>query len=582
MRTLGYLAPWIKPHRRALLAAALLGLVAAASGLLVPWATKVTIDRADDVSSLVGPVIVLAAVVGLGLLVGLAQRIVLARVSENVVRTARMSMVDRVLAARVNALNRYSSGELVARVTNDPQLLRDAAGPALVGVFSSTITVIGAVVLMAVLDWVLLLTALVTLLALGLLVGLTLRPLRTAYENAQAAVARLGTILEGAVRAVRSIKVSNATDRVRATISTEATAANRFAVRAVWLESAGLTIVSTGVQLTLVAVLGVGAWRVADGALGVSSLVAFLLYVVALIQPVSDLSRDIAALSAGRAAASRIAEVTGLPVERSHGVEPTGTTLSMRGVTVRYPDAATPALSVFDCDFPERGQIALVGPSGAGKTTVVSVLLGLLDPAEGEVCMNGLPYPVLSLEAIRARIAYAEQDSPLVPGTVRDNLLLRTPGASDDELREVLHQVRLLDWVDRTPGGLDAEVSSTALSGGERQRLGLARVLLRPPPVLLLDEPTAQLDAITERAISGVVARCAESGLVLTIAHRLSTVIDADQIVVMDRGRVRDRGHHAELLARDSLYAQLVAALRITEGQTQGFPSAEGNEAVRV
>ncbi|WP_317984195.1 ABC transporter ATP-binding protein [Streptomyces venezuelae] len=164
---------------------------------------------------------------------------------------------------------------------------------------------------------------------------------------------------------------------------------------------------------------------------------------------------------------------------------------------------------------------------------------------------------------IRARLAYVEQDTPVVPGTIRDNLLLARPDATTEELRRVLRDVRLAEKVDALDGGLDTPLAAANVSGGERQRIALARALLAAPDVLLLDEATAQLDGLTEAAVQECLRSRVDTGAVVTIAHRLSTVVDADTIVVMEAGRIRARGRHEELLASDTLYRELVESLRI-------------------
>ncbi len=260
--------------------------------------------------------------------------------------------------------------------------------------------------------------------------------------------------------------------------------------------------------------------------------------------------------------------------------------LELRNVTAAYGPGAGPAVREIDLAVPRRGHTAIVGPSGAGKTTLFSLVLRFLEPTHGEVLLDGRPYRELSHDEIRARLAYVEQDTPIVPGTIRDNLLLARPDATEDELRRVLRDVRLSEKVDALEEGLDTPLSATAVSGGERQRIALARALLHTPEVLLLDEATAQLDGLTEAAVHDCVRERAGRGAVITIAHRLSTVIDADTIVVMEGGRVRDRGRHDELLARDALYRELVEALRIAGtparepggGATQGADGGDATE----
>ncbi|MEU1179062.1 ABC transporter ATP-binding protein [Streptomyces sp. NPDC005820] len=335
-----------------------------------------------------------------------------------------------------------------------------------------------------------------------------------------------------------------------------------------------------------------GAWRVADGHLGISSLIAFLLYAFGLMDPINELSQNVTALQSGIAAAERIREIDEMQAEGeadglaegvpsgpalSVGPMPESPVLELKNVSVAYGPDAEAAVRDVALVVPRRGHTAIVGQSGAGKTTLFSLILRFLEPAQGELLLDGRPYREHSHHEIRARLAYVEQDTPIVPGTIRDNLLLSRPDATDAELQQVLHEVRLTEKINALDDGLDTPLSGTTVSGGERQRIALARALLRTPDVLLLDEATAQLDGLTEAAVQDCVRVRAARGAVITIAHRLSTVIDADTIVVMEGGSIRTRGTHEELLATDSLYRDLIEALRIAAD-----PAAARNAPERV
>jgi ATP-binding cassette subfamily B protein len=590
---LGILWSFARPHKAALVRALLLALVGSALGLATPMVTKEVIDALGDSSSLTRPVGVLLALLVVGGAVSYRQWTLLGALGERVVLEARESMVRRFLRATVPAVTRRPTGELVTRVTSDTVLLREAATGAVVGLINGTVMLVGTLVLMAVLDLVLLGTTVAAVAVIGVLFAVLMPGIAKAQQQAQEHIGRLGGALEGTLRAIRTVKVSRAEERTAERIVADARSSAEHGIRAIRREALAWTIAWSGIQLAIIVILGVGAWRVQEGHLEVSSLIAFLLFAFGLMDPITELSQNVTALQTGIAAAERIRQTDDLRIEDPAGpADPARPTrpapapdhrgavpvLELRGVGAAYGPDAEPAVRGVDLAVPRRGHTAIVGPSGAGKTTLFSLILRFLEPTEGELLLDGRPYRDHSHGEIRARLAYVEQDTPIVPGTIRDNLLLSRPDATDEELSRVLRDVRLAEKIDALAEGLDTPLSSTTVSGGERQRIALARALLRTPDVLLLDEATAQLDGLTEAAVHDCIRSRAATGAVVTIAHRLSTVIDADTIVVMEGGRVRARGRHGELLATDALYRDLVEALRIAGDRA---PAADPVPAAR-
>ncbi|MEU7896078.1 ABC transporter ATP-binding protein [Nonomuraea sp. NPDC049152] len=559
-----------RPHKGRLAIGLLLALVGSGLSLATPMVTKWVLDSLGASASLNGPVTALLVLLVIGAVIWSCQWILLGALGERVVLEARESMVRRLFRAKVPEVTRRPTGEFVTRVTSDTVLLREAASSSVIGLINGVIMLIGTLVLMGVLDLVLLGTTVAAVLVVGVLFAVLMPAIARAQEQAQEHVGRLGGVLESALRAIRTVKVSRAEDRQADRIIADARASTRHSVRAVRREAIAWTLAWAGIQLAIILILGIGAWRVGAGLLEVSSLIAFLLYAFALMDPITELSQNITELQSGLAAAERIRAVDDLelesdvPVTRQEGPAASGgPILELRQVSAAYGPGVGPAVRGVDLVIPRRGHTAIVGPSGAGKTTLFSLLLRFLEPQQGEILLDGVPYTGLTHERVRERLAYVEQDTPIVPGTIRDNLFFSHPDAKEEELLRVMSEVRLADMVDKLADGLDTPLSSTSVSGGQRQRIALARALLRTPDVLLLDEATAQLDGLTEAAVQECVRSRAETGAVVTVAHRLSTVIDADTIVVMEDGGVRAQGTHEELLESDELYRQLVEALRI-------------------
>jgi ABC-type multidrug transport system fused ATPase/permease subunit len=556
---------YVKPHRLWLATGALLSLATSAGGLALPLVVRALINDLARHRGLTGVIILMAVLVVVVGTLGSIGNYVLRRGAESIVLSARRYLVDRILRLKVRALDTTEPGDLASRVTADATLLRDAIAQSFIGISTGIITVIATLVVMGIVDWELLIVSAGTIALMGILILLVVPRVRSSTEQAQTSVGEIGAALERALGAFRTVKASGAERSVIEQIDVPATAAWRANLRAsVWM-AVILNSAIVAVQAAFLVVLAVGGAQVSSGSISVGTLIAFVLYISFMTTPLSQAVLGVTSYQVGAAAVARIQGVMGLEIEP---VQPPAKSGGGGGAaSVAFQDVRfsyRPELDVHhgvSFAVPAGGLTAIVGPSGAGKTTVFSLIERFYEPDSGRVLVDGRDVLEWQLGELRAAIGYVEQDAPVLSGTLRENITFGVSEVADDELAAVLRTARLTDVVQQLPEGLETQVGyrGTRLSGGERQRVAIARALLRQPRLLLLDEVTSQLDAINEAALRETIAEVAEITTVLVVAHRLSTVTLADRIIVMDNGCVQDMGTHAELMAANPLYAELAA-----------------------
>jgi len=573
--TLRQLLPLVRPHRRPLAAAAALSLVAAAGALAQPALVARVIEVVGAGGELLPAVGLLVAVLLASSALGAVQEYLLQRTAEGVVLSTRRTLADRLLRLPVAEYDRRRTGDLMSRVGADTTLLRATVTSGVVEVAGSAVVAVGAVVAMALVDgWLLLVT--VGSVAVGLAVVVSVaRGVQRLSRQAQEEVGAMTAAVERALSAVRTIRASGATAREVDVVAASAGRAYEAGVRVARLQALVSPAGSVAVQGAFLAVLGLGGYRVASGSIAVADLVAFILYLFLLVMPLGQAIGAWTQLQSGLGALARVQEVLALEPEDDARPERGGAVvavpasspsaevplLELDDVSFRYPNG-TDVLHGVSLSVPAGNRVALVGPSGAGKSTVLALVEGFYPLTGGAVRWAGADVRDLPRAGLRARLGYVEQEAPVLAGSVRDNLLLAAPHATDPELWAVLADVGLTDVVQRSPRGLDVPVGDDGvlLSGGERQRLAIARSLLARPALLLLDEPTASLDARNEALLRETLAAAAADRALLVVAHRLSTVLDSDRIVVLDAGRVVAAGTHEELVETSPLYRELAAA----------------------
>ncbi|QAY74640.1 ABC transporter ATP-binding protein [Agromyces protaetiae] len=597
--TFKQLLPFIFEHRPVLVWVGVLSIIAALASLGQPLLVSQVIaivEKGDPLGWIVWALIALVVVNGV---ISGYQHYLLQRTGEGIVLSSRKRLIAKILNLPIAEFDTRRTGDLVSRVGSDTTLLRAVLTQGLVEAIGGAVTFVGALIAMAIIDPVLLgLTVLVVAVAVTTVVLLSSR-VRDASRAAQDKVGDVAASVERAISAVRTIRAAGATRREIDVVDAEAEGAWRKGVDVAKISALIVPVAGIAMQVSFLVVLGVGGFRVASGAITVANLVAFILFLFMMIMPLGLAFGAITSVNQALGALGRIQEILDLPNEdqndrqlaplavvvgpANEGLLPDAPAISFDDVHFAYAvttpnhpadpgndtaDAHAPEPNVTDrepvlrgvsFDVPRGHRVALVGPSGAGKSTILALIERFYDPSVGAVRLGGLDLRSIDRSELRAQIGYVEQDAPVLAGTIRENLLLGSPDASDAECEHVLRAVNLGGVLDRDPAGLGAAVGEDGimLSGGERQRLAIARALLAAPPILLLDESTSSLDGVNERMMREAIDAVAAGRTLLVIAHRLSTVVDSDRIIVLDQGKVVGEGTHDELVRAVPLYREL-------------------------
>ncbi|HEY5231428.1 MAG TPA: ABC transporter ATP-binding protein [Galbitalea sp.] len=557
----------------------------------------ITAFQAKHPWQLIGVLVIVLLV--FGAVITAFQQYLLQRMGTNIVFSVRKVLVRRLLGLPISEFDTRRTGDLVSRVGSDTTLLYAVMTQGLANSIGGALQFLGSLIVMAFIDPILLgLTVLVIGVSIVGVSSLAGR-IRVASQRQQDKVGELGAGVARAVGAIRTIRASNATDREIDAVQEDALGARNMGFKVARASALVVPIAGIALQVSVLVVLGVGGFQVASGVLTVATLIEFVILLFTLIAPLGSAFGAVTSVSQALGALGRIQEIIDLPSESEQDASvapvaavPRDDSISFDNVVFTYPETAHKSeaakviaeagLAIPDTlegtdgegeltahdrtvlhgisfSAPRGKRTALVGPSGAGKSTILALIERFYDPTSGVVRLGGVDIRGLERTELRAQIGYVEQDAPVLAGTIRENLILGTPLATDEQCIDVLHAVNLTEVLERNELGLDAPVGEDGvmLSGGERQRLAIARTLLAAPPILLLDESTSSLDGLNEQLLRDAIDAVAEHRTLIVIAHRLSTVVDSDQIVVLDHGTVVGVGTHSELVKSTPLYKDL-------------------------
>ena len=574
--TLKGLLPFLLPYRGTILGVAAALLTAAAFTLVLPIALRRVIDGFSvENAALIDRYFLALLGVAVALAIATALRFYLVtRLGERVIADIREGVFAHVSRMSPAFYEKLMTAEVLTRLTSDTAVIQGVVGSTASIALRNTLLLFGGIVMLIVTSPKL--TALTLLIVPAVVFPILIlgRRVRVLSREAQDLVADSAALAGEMLQAAQTVQANTYEAAAERDFDARVEAAYRAHHRRIIARSALTVIVIFLAFGGVVGVIWAGARDVLSGAMTEGEMAQFVLYAVFTAGAVAALSEVWGELQRAAGATERLIELLAMqnpipePADPLPAPRPARGAIRFERVSFAYvtrPDA--PALRDVDFEVAPGETVALVGPSGAGKTTILQLLLRFYDPTEGQILLDGVPIHRMASRDLRARLALVPQEPVIFADTARANILFGRPDATETEVVEAAKAAAAHDFIRALPGGYDAWLGERGvlLSGGQKQRIAIARAILRDAPVLLLDEATSSLDAESERAVQQAVERLSRDRTTLVIAHRLATVKRADRIVVMEEGRLVATGSHDQLVAEGGLYARL-ARLQFTEG----------------
>jgi subfamily B ATP-binding cassette protein MsbA len=563
-RTIGvYLRPYFRQLGLAMgLMALAAAMTAALAKLIQPTLDDVLFGRREDMI-----VPVAASFFGVFFLRGIAtygHTILMQRIGQSVVADIQKALFAHLMTMELRFFHAHPSGTLISRITNDVTVMRIAVSDALTGIGKNLLTLILLVAVMFLQDWKLSIAAFAIFPFAALFVARLGRSLRKVSRGIQDQTGNVSGLLSQVFQGMRLVKAYGMEPYEIRRMGLQIETLRTLLFKSVRVANLSTPVNEFLVGVVLCGIILYGGYEVIAGRLTGGALISFLAAFTLAYEPMKKLASLSNSLQTGLGAAER---VFALLDTKGESLDPPGAAalqvqapeIAFSGVCFQYVNDSRLALSEVSFTAPAGKVTALVGPSGSGKTTILNLIPRLFEPTEGTVAINGIDIRGVTRASLRAHIALVSQNVTIFDDTVYDNIAYGKPGASEEEIRAAARAAAAEDFILQMPKGYETLVGEDGvkLSGGQKQRLAIARAILRNAPILLLDEATSALDTEAERAIQATLAELKKGRTTLVIAHRLSTVQDADKILVLDAGRIVECGVHETLARAGGLYARL-------------------------
>ena len=552
-----------------------LSIVTTLISLLIPLLTKELVDGFSMSSLSGGQIGLIVAVFILQALLSAYATYALSYNGQKIIAGLRELLWKKLIKLPVSYSDRHGSGEMISRITNDTMVVKELITTHVAGAITGIISVIGSITILFIMNWRLtLLIFIVFPIAAAILVPIGRLMHRIAKET-QAEMAGFTSILNQVLPETRLVKASNAED-IEYTRGMEGVKKLfRLGLKEAKVQSVVSPIITLVMMAALVGVIGYGGMQVSSGMITAGSLVAFILYIFQIVMPMGQITMFFTQLQKSIGATDRIVEILSEKEEDLHAgkaLHSADASITLEGVSFGYQEGGH-ILKNLNAVI-EAGKVtAIIGPSGGGKTTLFKLLERYYEPTEGIIKLGTASIGEYSLESWRSHIGYVSQESPLLAGTIRDNIcygINREVGK--EELEKAAEMAYCLEFIRGLPEGFDTEVGERGikLSGGQRQRIAIARAILRNPDILMLDEATSSLDSQSEQSVQKAIDKLMVGRTTIVIAHRLSTVIDADQLLFIENGEITGRGIHQELMETHALYREFASRQLKIQGEAGG------------